>query len=120
MVFRIQLTIHYTRISCRPYGASLEYDRLVQAQDREDAQRQACLCVERELEVILAQVNTANVSEVLVDLRDIQPTQHQGQPLWNESPFPRDQRVPRHLVVRAAPGDREGEPERAGRGAVVE
>jgi hypothetical protein len=75
-------------------------DRVVQARDEVDAQRQACLCLAEELEDILAAVNAMNVSEVRVDFEEIQPTEPENPTLWNPVPFPPERTVPRHIVAR--------------------
>ena len=104
-LFRIQLTLRYTLISCKPMGAKLEFDRIIQAADRNEAALQACLCLDRDLEEIMARVNAINVSEVMVDIKNIEETNRGDEPLWNPFPFS-EQKVPPHIIVRRAPVDR--------------
>ena len=103
MLFLVELTLRFTRISCRPFGATKELSRIVRAGDRDDALRQACLCVDRDLEGILAFVNTINVSKIKVDVRAISALEADEQPpgdIWNPVPFDPEQQVPRYIVVR--------------------
>lgn len=99
--FRVKLVMRYTRISCMPFRATYETDRIVQAQSEHDAVRQACLCLDRELEQVLSKVNAINVAEVLVDIRSVEPAPESDREseFWNPRWFPSDQRVPDYLVV---------------------
>lgn len=99
-VFQVQLTMRYTRVSCMPFRARLEIDRPVQAADREDALRQACLCLDQELEEILARVNSFNITVVRVvpgEIVERGPAQEQD--VWNPEPFPPDIPIPRYLEL---------------------
>lgn len=100
-IFRVLLTLRYTRISCMPFRAKLDLDRLVQAEDRDDALRQACLCIDRELDEILASVNAINVTEVWVEPQDLEerpPTP--GLDLWNDPAFALDRPIPQYIVLK--------------------
>jgi hypothetical protein len=93
--------MRYTRVSCLPFRATMDLDRLVQARDRDDALRQACLCLDRDLEELLSTVNAMNVTEVLVTVREVSP-ELQGardEELWNPEPFDTEILVPRHIVL---------------------
>ena len=103
-VYRIALALRYTRISCRPFGARLELDRLVEAESEQDAIRQACLCLDAELEQVLAGINAINVSEFPVDILAIEPAAREAGELWNPHPHPADKAIPPHLIVRQAGG----------------
>ncbi len=83
-----------------PFRASLDFSRWVQAKDESGALKQACLCIDRDLEEILAHVNTMNVSEVLVELRRIESAKTVDGELWNTAPFDENTVVPRYIVVR--------------------
>ena len=92
--------MRYTRLSCMPFRAAVEFDRAVLAESREDAVRQACLCIDRDLEEILSRVSAINVSEVLVEVRDVTALGAASSPdLWNPEPFPADREVPRHILL---------------------
>lgn len=84
-------------------GAKLEIDRRVRALDSHDALHQACHCVDRDLEEILARINTINVSEVIVEFGRIE-TVRDGDDLWNPEPFDRGLRVPPHIIVQYTGG----------------
>jgi hypothetical protein len=99
-IFRARLALRYTRISCMPFQAILELDRLVQGMDRDDALRQACLCVDRELDEILARVNTQNVTEIWIEPRQIVEAAPPADDLWNPDPFPPEQSLPRYIVLK--------------------
>lgn len=102
--FHVELTLRYTRISCMPYRAKLDIDRVLRAADAEDALRQAGLCLDRDLEDIFADINTINVSNVLIDVRTVRELDHAGDTdgpeLWNPTPFDPELRVPRYIIVR--------------------
>lgn len=100
--FRVRLVMRYTRVSCMPFRATYETTRIVQAQSDQDAVRQACLCLDQELEEILSKVNAINVAEVLVDIKFVSPASERD--FWNAQWFPPDQQVPDYLVVRWDPG----------------
>lgn len=100
MVYRVVLALRFTRISCRPLGARAEFDRYVEAQSEHDAMRQACLCLDAELEGIIADVNTINVAELLVDVLTVELSRGAGGVLWNASPYPATRQVPGYLTVR--------------------
>ena len=102
-VYRVALALRYTRISCRPFGARLELDKLVEAESEQDAVRQACLCLDADLEQVMGNVNAINVSEFPVDIVAVEPAVAGAGELWNPRPFPRGQAIPRHLVVRREP-----------------
>ena len=97
----IDLVLRYTRVSCMPMRAKLALSRCVQAVDSDDAIRQACLCVDRDLEELLAHVNTINVSEVIVEVHRVEPALQAESALWNESWFPPGAAVPAHILLRA-------------------
>lgn len=102
--FAVALTLRYTRISCMPFRASIDFDKTVQAKDSTDAVRQACLCLDRDLEDILSRVNAINVSEMIVEVKALREVSASTDPtLWNPKPFGPQLQVPPHLVVR--PGD---------------
>lgn len=92
--------MRYTRISCRPFRATFPASRIVQAEDPDDAVRQACLCIDRDLEEILSRVNAINVSEVLVEFSSVEPAQEPESTFWNPSWFPRDLTVPPYVIVQ--------------------
>lgn len=98
--FRVELVMRYTRISCRPFRATFPASRVVQAEDAEDAVRQACLCIDRDLEEILSRVNAINVSEVLIEFSCVEPARDETPAFWNPSWFPRDLTVPPYVIVR--------------------
>ncbi|HNS99133.1 MAG TPA: hypothetical protein PKL73_19405 [Polyangiaceae bacterium] len=99
--FRVELVLRYTRISCMPYRATFPAAKVVQAQHADDAVRQACLCLDRDLEDILAQVNALNVSEVWVDILSVQLLKQAQDPVWNPWWFPTDQAIPSYIIVRS-------------------
>ena len=105
-VYRIALALRYTRISCRPFGARLELDRLVGAESEQDAIRQACLCLDAELEHVLAGINAINVSEFPVDILAVEIVAGDAGVLWNPSPHPVEKAIPPHLIVRQAAAHR--------------
>lgn len=99
-IFLVELTLRYTRISCMPFRASLEFGRYIQATDKSDALRQSCLCVDRDLEDILARVNTMNVTKVVVEPRNIRRINGQSpEPIWNHEPFDHNIKIPRYIVL---------------------
>jgi len=99
--FEVHFTLRYTQVSCMPFRASMDFERQVQAVDEEDALRQACLCLDRDLEQVLSQVNAINVSEVIVEVRSINETAAStGDALWNPEPFEKQLEVPPHIVVK--------------------
>lgn len=101
LFFFVELALRYTRVSCSPMGASLPIARTVQAADPDDALHQACLCLDRDLEQLLARVNTINVSEVIAELRTLRPVDASpGEGLWNPAPFAPEIPIPRHIQVR--------------------
>ncbi len=103
--YRVLFTLRFTRYSCAPWRASKSFDRFVQAADPPDAVRQACLCLDQELEQILAQINAINVSEVYVDISRVTPTERSAdEPLWNSSRFDPSLEIPQYIVVRGGPG----------------
>lgn len=98
--FRVDLVMRYTRISCMPFRATYPASRIVQAQDEEDAVRQACLCLDRDLEEILSRVNAINVSEVRVQISDVEGVRDGTDAYWNPQWFSRDVVIPPYVVVR--------------------
>lgn len=109
--FHVELTLRYTRISCMPYRATLDLDRFLIAENRADALHQAGLCLDRDLEEILANINTMNVADVLVDVRRVQQLTDREKPgeskIWNRNPFNEDLPLPRHIVIRDQRTDRQ-------------
>ncbi len=103
--FRVKLVMRYTRISCMPFRATHETTRIVQARSENDAVRQACLCLDRELEEILSKVNAINVAEVLVNIRSVEPAPRGNKvpEFWNPRWYPSDQLIPDYLVVTWQP-----------------
>jgi hypothetical protein len=103
-LFRLELTLRYTRVSCMPYRATLELSHVVSARDREDALRQGALCVDRDLEEILSKVNTLNVSDVIVEARAVQELEtlqeSESTTLWNLEPFGPELAIPRHIIMQ--------------------
>ena len=98
--FLVRLTMRYTRISCMPFRASMDFDRVVLGDDEEDAVRQACLCIDRDLEELLWAVNTINVSEVLVEVRGVEESGAAArEEPWNPEPFPPSVEIPPHVVL---------------------
>jgi len=102
--YRVVLALRYTRMSCRPYGARMELDRLVLAESEQDAVRQACLCLDMELERLMSEINAINVSAFPVDILLVEQVGSGAGRTWNETPFPAGQHVPAHLQVRWRPG----------------
>ncbi len=103
-VFRFKGAMRYTRISCMPYRALLGLSKLVQAEDEEDALRQAALCLDRDLEEIFAQVSAINVSSVRLEVHGLQPEPStDGEALWNPTAFARQQQVPPHIELCRSP-----------------
>ena len=98
--FRVELVMRYTRISCMPFRATYPATRVVQARDEEDVVRQACLCLDRDLEQILARVNAINVSEVRVEVSSIQPLAQGNEAFWNPKWFSADDTIPPYVIVR--------------------
>lgn len=98
--FHVDLAMRYTRISCMPFEARFAASKVVQARDEEDAVRQACLCLDRDLEEILSRVNAINVSEVWVTFSEVTPVEDSGEAFWNPSWFSHEVQVPPYLVVR--------------------
>lgn len=97
-LYEVQLTMRYTRISCLPFRASMDLDRVVLASSDDDAVRQACLCLDRDLEELLAWVSSINVSEVRVEVRGVGPAPPDRRP-WNPKPFPPEVEVPPWVVL---------------------
>jgi hypothetical protein len=93
--------MRYTRISCMPFRATFPASKVVQAEDSKDAVRQACLCLDRDLEEILAQVNALNVSDVLVDIRAVRLVALDDGPPWNPAWFPPHVALPSYVVLRS-------------------
>lgn len=98
--FRVRFVLRYTRVSCQPLRATVPFDRVVLARDGEDALRQACLCLDRDLEELLSAVNAMNLSAVHVEHESIEPAPPDlaSEP-WNADPYPEDVEVPPHVVV---------------------
>lgn len=91
--------MRYTRWSCQPLGASMAFDEIVQAVDAEDAVRQACLCLDRDLEKLLGSVSAANVSEVHVAVEALEELFGSAAQVWNPAAFPERKRAPAHIVL---------------------
>jgi len=102
--YRVVLALRYTRMSCRPYGARMELDRLVLADSEQDAVRQACLCLDADLERLMSEINAINVSAFPVDILLVEQVGSGAGRTWNETPFPASRCVPPHLQVRLRPG----------------
>lgn len=83
-----------------PFRATKFFDRFLSGQDTEDALRQACLCIDRELDEILAFVNTQNVTGVRIAAHEVVevPTAEDRE-IWNPDPFPQTTRVPRYIEL---------------------
>jgi len=98
---RVRLTMRYTRISCMPMRATMDLDRVVLAKDQDDAVRQACLCLDRDLEELLWAVNSMNVSEVIVEVRSVDTSADgDGEAPWNPDPFPPEVAVPPYVIIQ--------------------
>ena len=98
---RVRLTMRYTRISCMPMRATMDLDRVVSAEDQDDAVRQACLCLDRDLEELLWAVNSMNVSEVIVEVRSVEPAaEGDREAPWNPDPFPAEVTVPPYVILQ--------------------
>ncbi len=92
--------MRYTRISCMPFRATMDFDRVVNADDDDDARRQACLCIDRELDDILGYVNTQNVTGVRIETHEIRELRSmEGQQVWNPDPFPSEKAIPRYIEL---------------------
>jgi hypothetical protein len=79
----------------------MRFNETVRAQDEEDALRQACLCLDRDLEEILSQINAINVSEVIVEVETIEEVKASTvKNLWNPELFSTQLEVPPHIVVK--------------------
>ena len=103
-VFRFKGAMRYTRISCMPFRAVLGIAKLVQAQDEADALRQVALCLDRDLEEILAQVNAMNVSYVRLEVHGLrEEPATDGEALWNPTAFPQELPVPPHIELYRSP-----------------
>jgi len=96
----VELVMRYTRISCMPFRARYPASHTVQAEDEEDAVRQACLCLDRDLEEILSSVSAIHVSEIWVEFSRVERVAAPRRALWNPCWFARDLLVPPHIVVR--------------------
>ncbi len=100
MRFLVELTLRYTRISCMPFRATIELSRVVEAENQADALRQACLCVDRDLEEMLASVNTINLNKVHVEVQTVKELHgSEGQDIWNPAQFEPQVEVPRYIVI---------------------
>jgi hypothetical protein len=88
-----------------PMRAKLPMSRCVLAIDADDAIRQACLCVDRDLEEVLANVNAINVSEVIVEVHRVEPTAQADTAPWNHALFPAEVAVPSHILPCIVRGD---------------
>ncbi len=99
--FRIDLSMRYTRISCRPFEARYLVTEVVQARDEQDAQRQACLCLDRDLEEILSRVNSINVSELMIEFTCVQKIEaRKNEAYWNTEWSDENQPVPPYFIIR--------------------
>lgn len=98
--YRVDLVMRYTRISCMPFKAKFPASKLVQALDEQDAVRQACLCLDRDLEDVLAGVNAINVSEVRVEFSRVELVRGTGAEYWNPEWFEGGIPIPEHVIVR--------------------
>lgn len=102
-IFRFRGAVQYTRWSCRPFAARLPITECVQATDRADASRQVGLCIHRDLEQILDQVNAINVAEVRIETQRLEEVAAEGAGvLWNPTRFPDEVRLPRHIEMSPA------------------
>ena len=65
---------------------------------------QAALCLHRDLEGMLAQVNAIHVAEVRLELDSVEPVPalEPGRRLWNPTHFGSDCKVPPHILLPAA------------------
>jgi len=99
--FELRGSMRYTRWSCLPLGARLALERVILATDREQALFQAALCLHRDLEELLAQVNTINVSEVYLEVDALRPLEEKGHQaaVWNPQPFTAGDKVPPHIKI---------------------
>jgi len=98
--FHVDIVLRYTRFSCAPMRAKLPMSKTVLATDDSDALRQACLCVDRDLEEILAQINAINVSEVVVEVHRVEPSAAPPGEPWNGAGFDPSVIVPPYVLLR--------------------
>lgn len=99
-LFRVRFVMRYTRISCMPLRATMEFDEIVQAKSAEDAPMQAAKCIDRDLEEILWAVSSMNVTEVILEFQSVTAaTPDQAGDVWNPESFPDDE-LPRYVVLK--------------------
>ena len=101
-LFWLRGGMRYTRWSCLPFGARLDLEEIVQAESREEALRQAALCLHRDLEELLSRINAINVSEVYLEIDELRPVATAPKRVpWNPQPFAPDVEVPPHVKIVA-------------------
>lgn len=98
-LFKVGVTLRYTRYSCSPFAAQYRFRKVVQAFDEKDAERQLVLSLYENLDELLSNINAINVSEIRLHIDYVIPHTGERDRVSNPSHFPSDVPIPRYFVL---------------------